>query len=187
MNTNTADLALRLRILRRFRFVLAAFIAGLVLSGVTAFPLEWELNLLARWLNAEGAPQEYSGLRFWISTVRHGLHDTYKHYPFIAYGTDWLAFAHLMIATAFIGPWRDPVRNIWVLEWGMLACVAILPLAFICGPLRGIPFYWQLIDCSFGVAGIIPLWICRRDALALMRLNSAFNQNSTSSAPAGVP
>jgi len=37
-------------------------------------------------------------------------------YPFIAYGTDWLAFAHFVIAIAFIGPWRDPVRNVWVVE-----------------------------------------------------------------------
>ncbi|MBR2261972.1 MAG: hypothetical protein IJ916_09780 [Paludibacteraceae bacterium] len=42
----------------------------------------------------------------------------------------------------------------------MFACVAILPLAFICGPIRDIPFYWTLIDCSFGVFGIIPLLIC---------------------------
>jgi hypothetical protein len=40
----------------------------------------------------------------------------------------------------------------------MIACVAIIPLAFICGPIRQIPFYWRLIDCSFGVFGIIPLY-----------------------------
>jgi hypothetical protein len=31
------------------------------------------------------------------------------------------------------------------------------------GPIRGIPFYWQIIDCSFGVVGIVPLWLVRRD------------------------
>jgi len=160
------------RLLRRLRIVLAGFIVGLVLSGLTAFPLEWELNLLARWLGAtdNGAPGDYSGLAFWIVTVRNALRDTYAHYPFMAYGTDWLAFAHLVIATAFIGPWRDPVRNIWIFEWAMIACVAILPLALICGPLRGIPFYWRLIDCSFGVVGVVPLWWCRRETLRLARL-----------------
>ncbi len=174
MNTQISNLAAEQRILRRLRVVLAAFIIGLVLSGLTAFPLEWELNLLARWLGiAEGSvPGDYSGLRFWIATVRDGLRETYARYPFMAYGTDWLAFAHLVIATAFIGPWRDPVKNVWIFEWAMIACVGILPLALICGPLRDIPFYWRLIDCSFGVVGMVPLWLCRRDALALERLRN---------------
>lgn len=92
---------------------------------------------------------------------------TYAHYPWVAYGTDWLAFAHLALAVLFIGPWRDPVRNIWVIEFGLLACLGVLPLALICGPIRGIPFYWRLIDCSFGVLAFLPLWLARRLALRL--------------------
>lgn len=175
MKTQIADLSTEQRILRRLRVVLAGFIIGLVLSGLTAFPLEWELNLLARWLGiADGsAPGDFGGLRFWIATVRGGLRETYAHYPFMAYGTDWLAFAHLVIATAFIGPWRDPVKNVWIFEWAMIACAGILPLALICGPLRGIPFYWRLIDCSFGLVGIVPLWLCRREALKLARFRAS--------------
>jgi hypothetical protein len=30
------------------------------------------------------------------------------------------------------------------------------------GAIRGIPVWWRLIDCSFSVFGIIPLWLCRR-------------------------
>jgi hypothetical protein len=30
------------------------------------------------------------------------------------------------------------------------------------GPIRGISFFWQLIDCSFGVAGIVPLYLASR-------------------------
>jgi len=41
----------------------------------------------------------------------------------------------------------------------MIACVAIIPLAFIAGTIRDIPLHWRLIDCSFGVFGIIPLII----------------------------
>ena len=85
-----------------------------------------------------------------------------QNFPQLAYGYDWLAFAHLVIALMFIGPFRDPVRNKWVIQWGMIACVAILPLAFICGPIRQIPIYWTLIDCSFGVFGIIPLLFCMK-------------------------
>jgi hypothetical protein len=28
--------------------------------------------------------------------------------------------------------------------------------------LRGIPFWWRLIDCSFGILGAVPLWLARR-------------------------
>jgi len=90
------------------------------------------------------------------------ISQTNQQYPYIAYGFDWLAFAHLVIATAFIGPLKDPVKKIWVIEWAVIACIAIIPLAFICGPIRQIPFYRRLIDCSFGVFGIIPLYLCRK-------------------------
>jgi hypothetical protein len=69
-----------------------------------------------------------------------------------------LAFAHLVIAIAFIGPMRDPIKNIWVIEFGMISCILIIPLAIIAGSIRQIPWYWQAIDCSFGVFGIIPLY-----------------------------
>jgi hypothetical protein len=35
----------------------------------------------------------------------------------------------------------------------MIACAGIVPLALICGHLRGIPFWWQLADMSFGIVG----------------------------------
>ena len=62
----------------------------------------------------------------------------------------------------FVLPYRDPVRYRGVLGVGMAACVLVVPLALICGPIRGIPFYWQLIDCSFGVFCIFPLWYALR-------------------------
>lgn len=106
----------------------------------------------------------------WISFVHKGLTEMYQKYPFIAYGTDWLAFAHLVIAVAFWGPIKDPVKNIWVVEFGMIACVMVIPLAMTCGPIRGIPFFWRLLDCSFGVFGIIPLWIVHRDIRRIMEM-----------------
>jgi hypothetical protein len=118
-------------------------------------------------------PDEATGLLHWILRVREGLIETNDRFPFMAYGTDWLAFGHIVIALAFIGPLRDPVRNRWIIEWGMLACLLVIPLAFICGPIRGIPIYWRLIDCSFGVFGIIPLWVCRS---YIVRLETANQQ-----------
>ena len=35
-----------------------------------------------------------------VGKVRDALNDTYSRYPFIAYGTDWLAFGHFVIALA---------------------------------------------------------------------------------------
>jgi hypothetical protein len=57
---------------------------------------------------------------------------------------------------------RDPVRNIWVVHFGMIACVAVVPLALIAGPIRGIPWGWQIIDMSFGVFGLVPLFFAER-------------------------
>ncbi|EDY19452.1 conserved hypothetical protein [Chthoniobacter flavus Ellin428] len=161
--------------LRRYRLVLGLFILGLVLSGVTAFPLLHELELLGRILGipADAGPSSLSGLQFWIATVRDGLRATYASYPWLAYGTDWLAFGHITIALFFIGPWREPVANAWVLKVGLVACAGILPLALICGPLRGIPIYWRLIDCSFGIFGCLPLLYCLRLTATLRSLDSA--------------
>lgn len=149
---------------RRIRILLLIFMFGLVASGLTAFPLQQELNLAARALGASETAEgtEGGGLFNWIVMVRNGLRQTYAKYPFVGYGTDWLAFAHLVIAIAFIGPWRDPVQNRWVIDWGIIACALVVPLALICGPFRGIPFYWRLIDCSFGVAGVVPLLLVRK-------------------------
>lgn len=139
-------------------------IVGLVLSGVTALPLLTELNLVARWLGAGNLrpDQEANGFVKWILIVRNGLHDTYPKYPFMVYGTDWLAFAHIIIAIAFVGALRHPVRNVWLFTFGMIASVLIIPWALITGEVRGIPLYWRLIDCSFGVGGFIPCWLCYR-------------------------
>jgi len=146
----------------RIRVWLWIFIVGLIFSGITAFPLESELKAFAGFIHAD-ANAVTSGFAAWIVRVRDGLIDTNARYPFLAYGTDWLAFAHLVIAVAFFGPLRDPVRNVWVVEFGIIACVMVIPLALIAGPVRGIPFGWRLIDCSFGVIGMAPLWFCRRE------------------------
>ena len=151
------------QLLRRIRAWTALFIVGLVLSGATALPLETELAWLARLFGADkaSAASADGGLQSWIHRVWTGLRETNARFPFVAYGTDWLAFAHIVIAIAFLGPLRDPVRNVWVIEWGMIACVLVIPLALIFGPIRNVPFFHRLIDCSFGVGGIIPLWLVR--------------------------
>jgi hypothetical protein len=157
--------------LRRVRFWLAVFMAGLVVSGITAFPLQTEIGRLASLLRTGPLRPiaESTQLLPWIERVNQGLSATNAQYPFLAYGTDWLAFAHLVIAIAFIGPYIDPVRNKWVITFGLIACAGVLPLALIAGPVRGIPLPWRMIDCSFGVLGCIPLLLCRHSIRALER------------------
>jgi hypothetical protein len=151
------------RLERRVRRLLLLFIAGLVLSGLTAFPLEAELRWLTGALGAgAGTRPQVAGVLRWLVTVRDALIATNARYPFLAYGTDWLAFAHLAIAVAFVGPWREPVRNRWVVTFGLIACAGVVPLALVAGAVRGIPLYWRLIDCAFGVAGAALLWPCAR-------------------------
>lgn len=152
------------RQLTRVRLLLVVFVGGLVVSGITAFPLRWEIDVLKRIFVDDPSSMAHAipGLVDWLSFVHRGLVETYTDYPFVAYGTDWLAFAHIVIAIALLGPIRDPVRNVWVIEWGMIACALVVPTALVFGPLRGIPFGWQLIDVSFGIVGIVPLWLARR-------------------------
>lgn len=159
---------------RRIRALIAVMIAGLAISGLTALPLRWEIDILAGLIGpGSAAARVWPDMAVWVGIIRQTLADVERSYPLMLYGTDWLAFAHIVIAIAFVGPLRDPVRNIWVVEFGMIACVLVFPMALVFGPLRGVPLFWQLIDCSFGVVGLVPLWLARRDILMLERLQQA--------------
>jgi len=168
---------------RRIRLLTWFFIIGLALSGATAIPLQCELDMSARILGVadSSSGEATSGLTKWILKVREALRDTNMKYPFIAYGFDWLAFGHFMIAIAFVGALRDPARNVWLFQFGMIACVLVVPYAFVFGAVRGIPIYWRLIDCSFGVLGFIPLWLCYRWTKELSAPSSPLENVSTHS------
>lgn len=153
------------RLRQRIRNLIILFIIGLVISGVTAFPIETELEILNA--NTSSFPQYFQD---WISQVYLAVKNTNDNFPFLSYGTDWLAFAHIVIAVAFIGPLRDPVRNIWVIQFGMISSIMVFPLALIAGPIRQIPFYWQLIDCSFGVFSFALLYYCYRLIVKLEKI-----------------
>ncbi|HUQ66586.1 MAG TPA: hypothetical protein VM101_10540 [Flavitalea sp.] len=142
--------------LKVIRTILLFFMITLLLSGITAIPVDLELRILLCFV------PENTTLAAWLNKVLSAYGTVKENYGFLLYGYDWLAFAHIVLAILFIGPYRDPVRNIWVIEFGMIACVLIFPLAFIAGSLRGIPWGWILIDCSFGVFGFIPLYVCYR-------------------------
>lgn len=146
--------------------MLILFIVGLVLSGLTAFPIETQLAIAVNNLSIFPV-----FMQSWLTTVYHAVKTTNENFPYLSYGTDWLAFAHLVIAVVFFGPLKDPVKNIWVIQFGMIACAMVIPLALIAGPIRQIPFYWRLIDCSFGLFGVIPLYVCYKWIKKLENLN----------------
>ena len=154
-------------LLRRIRFLTWLFIIGLALSGATAIPLRSELRWLtkvtgARQLIETPAATGPPAWAVWLTTVQAALDDTASRHPFLFLGTDWLAFGHFVIAVAFIGALREPARNRWLFSFGMIACAMVVPYALVFGAVRGIPFWWRFVDCSFGVFGIVPIWFCRR-------------------------
>ena len=173
-------------LLRRYRISLSFFIVGLVISGLTAFPLLAELSILLKIIGIPDSSQYASlaGLQQWIAFVHFGLENTYAAFPFIAYGTDWLAFAHLIIALFFVGPLIHPTRNDWILYCGLIACIAVIPLALVCGHIRGIPLYWSLIDCSFGIFGMLPLLYCLHVSKLLQNQENQSSKPSTEHLPA---
>jgi hypothetical protein len=151
MNTET-------ELLYKIRCCIGIIIFGLIVGGATAIPLREELD----WLTDLLDPGRTDSVSLWLNKVRHALDDTYAKYPFVAYGTDWLAFGHFVIALVFVWAWKDPVRYSGLFNFGILACILIVPYAFIFGQLRQIPWGWRLIDCSFGVFGLVPLLLARK-------------------------
>jgi hypothetical protein len=153
--------------LPRIRLILLFFAVALFVSGATAIPLRFELNLLHTWFGSESVVgQLIPSLSGWITTVYQALDDIAIRYPFLNYGYDWLAFGHFVIAISFIGAIRDPVRNRWVVEYAMIACILLVPYALIMGEVRGIPIGWRVIDSLFGIVGIIPLYLVRKMILS---------------------
>ncbi|UAY52456.1 hypothetical protein [Ferruginibacter albus] len=146
-----------MKLIVKVRLLILFFIVATIVSGVTAFPLETELHWVLQYKNSLPV-----AMGNWLQSCYDALVETNKKYPMLAYGYDWLAFAHIVIATAFVGPLINPVKNRWIIEWAMIACIMVWPLALIAGPIRGIPDFHILIDCCFGIFGLIPLVICRK-------------------------
>jgi len=134
----------------------AIFIVGLVLSGLTAMPLQTQLDLVSAHLSHD------SSLGSWLWRVRDAVAQINRDAPFIFYGDDWLAFGHIAIAGAFVPALRDPVKHRWLYDYGLILCAGVIVWAMCVGPFRGIPWGWRLIDCSFGVFGAVPLMIAKR-------------------------
>ena len=149
---------------QRLRLWTWIFIVGLVVSGATALPIPSAFDAAASVFGADFAWEGRmpTAAAAWLAIVYRAVSTMSREAPFLSYGTDWLAFGHFMIALVFVGALQDPVRNRWLYRFGMIACVLVLPFALGFGALRGIPFWWRLIDCGFGVLGFVPAFLCHR-------------------------
>ena len=147
--------------LKRARLMLGIVAFGLFVSGVTVWPAVPELKAAARIAWGDGEPSGV--LHPFVLRAIEGLESVQANYPFMLYAHDWLAFAHIVLAILFAGAIRDPVRNIWIVQCGLIMCALVPVLAGICLPLRGLPGCWLWIDCAFAPAAALPLWLALRD------------------------
>lgn len=136
--------------LQKARWSLIAFTCCLFGVGLSVFPLDAILSRLLPWSD-QHFPQ--ATLTLFLKDIAEAYYYNLKHYPFMLYSLDWLGYAHLMIALVFIGPIRDPQRNIWVIQFGQLACLLTLPAIGLFGWLHQLPWQWSILDCSFGLIG----------------------------------
>ena len=141
--------------------MLGIVVFGLLVSGVTVWPAIPELKMAVRIVWGEG--EQTGVLHGFILQAIEGLKSVEANHPFMLYAHDWLAFAHIVLAILFAGAIRDPVRNVWIVQCGLIMCALIPVLAGICIPIRGLPLVWFWVDFSFAPAAALPLWIALRD------------------------
>ncbi len=147
--------------LKRAKWMLGMVVFGLVVSGVTVWPAIPELKIAVRIVWGDGEP--VGALHGFILRTIEGLQSVEANYPFMLYAHDWLAFAHIALAILFAGAIRDPVRNVWIVQCGLIMCALVPVLAGICIPIRGLPLVWFWVDFAFAPAAALPLWIAMRD------------------------
>ena len=146
---------------------------GLLVSGITVWPaiLEVQFAISLFWGDGPASGELHGFALEALAALEHMQAET----TFMSYAHDWLAFAHIVLAILFTGIIKGPVRNIWVIQCGLIICALVPVLAGICIPLRGLPPVWFLIDFAFAPAPAIPLWLALREvrkAEALSRVRS---------------
>ncbi len=156
------------RTLTHARIWLVLFSTALIASGLSAiFAREGLRMLIPLYTQGSFFYSLWPSMAEWLSQVHQAVEETYDKYPFLAYGYDWLAFGHFIIAIPFLMAIRDPLRQSWVITYGISACIAVFPFAIVFGAIRDIPFFWRGVDMMFGIGGILVLLILRRQLRAL--------------------
>src|SRR5580698_1589451 len=99
------------QLLTRIRRWILLFIVLLILSGLTAFPVQTELHAM---MNMQNIFPDF--MRVWLVNLTMRIDEIEKFYPYLLYGYDWLAYAHIVIALFFFGVYKNPIQNAWVLR-----------------------------------------------------------------------
>ena len=134
---------------------LKVFIAVLILSGLCYFSLPFLSKKILSFIDAFGIRGElYSFAMKLIQAANYNE----AHYPFMGYSTDLLGFAHLTFALLFGGAVMDPNKNEWVIRFGLMVCVLLIPTVLLAGWVREIPIIWRVVNCFFGVFGFALLF-----------------------------
>jgi len=147
--------------LKRTKLMLAIVVFGLIVSAVTIWPAIPELKMAVS--IAWGDAEPTGTLHKFVLQAIDGLEAMEADYPFMLYAHDWLAFALIMLAILFAGAIKDPVRNIWIVQCGLIMCALVPIIPVICIPIRNLPWIWFWMDFAFAPAAALPLWIALRD------------------------
>ena len=156
--------------LTRAKVMLGIVVFGLLVSAITIWPVEAELKTLVGILWGQSEPTGV--FHKFILQVIDALESIEANYSFMLYGYDWLAYAHIVLAILFAGAIRDPVRNVWIVQCGLIMCALIPVLAGICIPIRGLPLRWFWLDFAFAHGAGLPLWIALRDIRRAEKLSA---------------
>jgi hypothetical protein len=152
---------------KRIRLLTLLLQVGLLIAGLTAFWIPEGVSFIVNDIQLG----QYINQQEWLAYVNEGVQVTNDAYPFIWYGTDWMVFAHILFAILFTGLLIDPIKNVWLVQFGWIACGLIVPLAAILGYIRGIPIIWQTFDCLFGVIAAAVLLAIHKEIQKLQHLN----------------
>lgn len=156
------------RALTHTRIWLILFSTALIASGLTAIFAREGLRILSPLFSGGSLfASLWPSMADWLSLVFQAIEETYEKYPFLAYGYDWLAFGHFIISIPFLMAVRDPLKQSWVITYGISACIAVLPFAIVFGAIREIPLFWRGVDTLFGIGGLVVLLILRKQLQAL--------------------
>ncbi len=134
--------------MKAYYTTIVLFQVGLLISGVTAFFIPEGMPAVI-WMTELMLP----ALLPWLESVARSVEYISTDATHLLYGYDWLGFAHVLFAILFVGALKDPERNRFLLDFGLVACALIIPTAFIAGHFRGIPPLWSFLDSMFGILG----------------------------------
>ena len=141
-----------------FFFWLVLFFLGVLFGLHTVVFVEAETAFFVKYLGSGTAfSEKLPFISSWIDTLYVSVSNTYETYPVIAYCMDWLSYACVVFAIFMIGAIRQPVKNVWIVQVYLIACLLAAVLPFVAGPFRDIPIFWRFIDGSFGIIGFLIL------------------------------